>query len=400
MKKKKKKKKKKNSFCFQRSNIPRRLISSGFSDTQWAIMESIFSDDEKKICRICLEYECETDVKLFHGCKKNYLLDLVAFKGSTKSRTPGNINRNGNKLHLISPCACSGSVKYVHVKCLSHWLKIKYPLIASERPTSKPFFPIVSIGNQLATVFRDVASFFSASVEAEASFDAGIDSDIDIDVDRDSDRGGERGEEIQTLENSNQVLSLSSRLRLENDYDFTSGTRTSSSRSVQQPRQVSRRYSDSERYKCEICGDSYSLFVSQISWSTFFLRIIRDFYTILKTNSISEQFCSLAAHMKQCSAGYVIALVHIVYVSLWFMRVRSSVQALPQLSRVLSILKKKIATQTFSSKQLFSLLVKFFRYALFIFAAKQYSAILKRDSCRFFKWLATVRAQYANIIFL
>lgn len=34
---------------------------------------------------------------------------------------------SSNESILISPCKCSGSIKYVHPKCLQRWLKEKYP---------------------------------------------------------------------------------------------------------------------------------------------------------------------------------------------------------------------------------------------------------------------------------
>ncbi|CAG9328915.1 unnamed protein product [Blepharisma stoltei] len=34
---------------------------------------------------------------------------------------------SSNDSALISPCMCSGSIKYVHSHCLQHWLKEKYP---------------------------------------------------------------------------------------------------------------------------------------------------------------------------------------------------------------------------------------------------------------------------------
>jgi len=44
-------------------------------------------------------------------------------------------NENSNDNPLISPCICSGTMKYIHIECLNHWFKNKGQISSTKLAT-------------------------------------------------------------------------------------------------------------------------------------------------------------------------------------------------------------------------------------------------------------------------
>jgi hypothetical protein len=84
--------------------------------------------EEEKKCRICFESQCST--KSFSSYSKGSK-SLHIRKGLRSLKKPFlqsscSLSSSSSVNELIYPCKCSGSVKYVHVKCLEKWREACY----------------------------------------------------------------------------------------------------------------------------------------------------------------------------------------------------------------------------------------------------------------------------------
>ena len=83
-------------------------------------VDIIDQDDENPICRIC---HCSSeDVESNNHTEPSFskIKHTLTLKNQTNFTSKLNVN---DPFFLISPCFCTGTLKYVHHNCLQHWIR-------------------------------------------------------------------------------------------------------------------------------------------------------------------------------------------------------------------------------------------------------------------------------------